>query len=146
MDREEATYGLRGGVVKVGIVPPTKAEREDATYGLRTGVVRVEVEVPTKGELEGRRGGDTPLGSEDPPGPLGPGYVEESPTARPDEEGESPGGRPPNGRTPELDEGTPAPEPGGERYADINAVPSNAAAVGDGAVILARISKPEFRR
>jgi len=113
MDREEATYGLRGGVEKVGIVPPTKAEREDATYGLRTGVVRVEVEDPKTGGYEGRQGGDTPLGSEDPPGPLG--EVEETPTARPDEEEESPGGRPPNGRNPELDDGTPAPEPGGER-------------------------------
>ena len=37
-------------------------------------------------------------------------------------------------------------EPEGERYADINAVPSNAAAVRDGAVIPAKISKPEFRR
>ena len=69
MDREEATYGLRAGVVKVGTVPPTKAEREEATYGLRTGVVRVEAEAPRKADLEGWRGGDAPLGSDNPPGP-----------------------------------------------------------------------------
>ena len=145
MEREEATYGLRGGVEKVGIVPPTKAEREDFTYGLRTGGGRVEAEDPIRGEREGRRGGDTPLGSEVPPGALDPGEVEAPPTAMADEEW-SPEERPPNGRSPELDESTPAPEPCGERYADMNAVPSNAAAVGDGVVMLASISKPELRR
>jgi hypothetical protein len=38
------------------------------------------------------------------------------------------------------------PELEGERYADRKAVPSNVAAVGDGAVRPAKISKPKFRR